>query len=99
MFADILECASVNAKERVAALARRATRRFGCQRFGCDRILLRWRPTETENRAQTGCESGGCRLTIPADRRFVVEHGCVIGTIRNEDIAQSLDKSHDCLGV
>jgi hypothetical protein len=31
------------------------------------------------------------RFTILADRHYVVEHGCVIGMIRNEDLARSLD--------
>ena len=39
--------------------------------------------------ALNGRQSGECGFTIPADRHYVVEHGCVIGTIRNEDIAQN----------
>jgi branched-chain amino acid transport system ATP-binding protein len=34
-----------------------------------------------------------------ADRHYVVEHGCVIDMIRNEDLAQSSAKLHDYLGV
>jgi branched-chain amino acid transport system ATP-binding protein len=34
-----------------------------------------------------------------ADRHYVVEHGRVIDMIRNEDLAQNLDKLHDYLGV
>ena len=34
-----------------------------------------------------------------ADRHYVVEHGCVIDMIRNEDVARSTDKLHDYLGV
>ena len=34
-----------------------------------------------------------------ADRHYVVEHGCVIDMIRNEDLAQNTDKLHDYLGV
>jgi hypothetical protein len=31
-------------------------------------------------------------------KRFV-KYGCVIGTIRNEDIAQKLDMLHDYVGL
>ena len=34
-----------------------------------------------------------------ADRHYVVEHGRVIDMIRNEDLAQNMDKLHDYLGV
>jgi branched-chain amino acid transport system ATP-binding protein len=34
-----------------------------------------------------------------ADRHYVVEHGCVIDMIRNEDLARSSAKLHDYLGV
>jgi branched-chain amino acid transport system ATP-binding protein len=34
-----------------------------------------------------------------ADRHYVVEHGRVIDEIRNEEIAQNIDKLHDYLGV
>src|SRR5438034_3861439 len=34
-----------------------------------------------------------------ADRYYVVEHGRVIDMIRNEDLAQNLDKLHQYLGV
>jgi branched-chain amino acid transport system ATP-binding protein len=34
-----------------------------------------------------------------ADRHYVVEHGRVIDMIRNEDLAQNIDKLHDYLGV
>jgi branched-chain amino acid transport system ATP-binding protein len=34
-----------------------------------------------------------------ADRHYIVEHGRVIDMIRNEDLAQNIDKLHDCLGV
>jgi len=33
------------------------------------------------------------------DRHYVVEHGRVIDMIRNEDLAQNIDKLHDYLGV
>ncbi len=33
------------------------------------------------------------------DRHYVVEHGRVIDMIRNEDLAQNMDKLHDYLGV
>ena len=36
---------------------------------------------------------------ILADRHYVVEHGRVIDMIRNEDLAQNIDKLHDYLGV
>jgi branched-chain amino acid transport system ATP-binding protein len=34
-----------------------------------------------------------------ADRHYVVEHGRVIDMIRNQDLAQNIDKLHDYLGV
>jgi len=34
-----------------------------------------------------------------ADRHYIVEHGRVIDMIRNEDLAQNIDKLHDYLGV
>jgi branched-chain amino acid transport system ATP-binding protein len=34
-----------------------------------------------------------------ADRHYVVEHGRVIDMIRNDDLAQNMDKLHDYLGV
>ena len=34
-----------------------------------------------------------------ADRHYVVEHGQVIDMIRNEDLAQNMNKLHDYLGV
>jgi branched-chain amino acid transport system ATP-binding protein len=34
-----------------------------------------------------------------ADRHYVVEHGRVIDEIRNEEIAQNIDKLHEYLGV
>jgi branched-chain amino acid transport system ATP-binding protein len=34
-----------------------------------------------------------------ADRHYIVEHGQVIDMIRNEDVARSIDKLHDYLGV
>ena len=34
-----------------------------------------------------------------ADRHYIVEHGRVIDMIRNEDLAQNIDKLHDRLGV
>jgi len=34
-----------------------------------------------------------------ADRHYVMEHGRVIDMIRNEDLAASMDKLHDYLGV
>ena len=33
------------------------------------------------------------------DRHYIVEHGRVIDMIRNEDLAQNIDKLHDYLGV
>ena len=34
-----------------------------------------------------------------ADRHYVVEHGRVVDMIRNEDLAQNIDKLHNYLGV
>jgi len=34
-----------------------------------------------------------------ADRHYVMEHGTVVDTIRNADLAGSMDKLHDYLGV
>jgi len=71
---------------------------FWLLRFGCDRILLRRRPGETEDRAQRAANPG-ILVTFPADRQCVVEHRCVIATIRSEDVAQNLDKLHNYVGV